>query len=132
MRQRRHTYYSEKRLSQPTHLRRVALWFSLAALALALPLMVNLVGRLEAEQRMRTEIRQLSQKVTAAEAELADVQRALEHAKSDAFLDEWARSHRWTLPGEIPVVPAADTEVDSDAAIWWQRFVEKRTTPSDR
>ncbi len=105
------------------------LWFSLGALLLALPLMLNLSSRLQSEARMRAEVEQQAREVAALESQVAALQEALAHARSDAFVEAWARTHRWARPGEVPIIPA---DLQPTPSPWWQQFIEQAATQRER
>jgi hypothetical protein len=101
---------------------RLLVWFSLGALLLSLPLMVNIVGRAQAQSRLQAEVNRVSQSIQTDEAKLKGLRSAYEHAKSDAFVEEWARVRaRWGRDGEVVVVPPASGEV---ARLWWEDFLK--------
>lgn len=101
---------------------RLLVWFSLGALLLSLPLIVNIVGRAQAQARLQAEVNRVSQAIEMDETKFRGLQSALEHAKSDAFVEEWARVRaRWGREGEVVVVPPASGEV---ARLWWEDFIK--------
>jgi hypothetical protein len=101
---------------------RLLVWFSLGALLLSLPLMVNIVGRAQAQARLQAEVNRVSQAIQTDEAKYKGLQNAMAHAKSDAFVEEWARVRaRWGREGETVVVPPASGEV---ARLWWEDFLK--------
>lgn len=83
--------------------------------------MVNIVGRIQAQARLQVEVNRVSQTIQADEKKLKGLNNALAHAKSDAFVEEWARVRaRWGRDGETVVVPPASGEV---ARLWWEDFL---------
>jgi hypothetical protein len=101
---------------------RLLTWFAVGALLLALPLLFNIVSRVEAQMRMWSEVQRMTQQVNAAEARLAGLRAALNYAQSDAFVEEWARVYaRWSKEGEVIVVPPAPREA---ARLWWESFLK--------
>lgn len=101
---------------------RLLVWFSLGALLLSLPLMVNIVGRAQAQARLQAEVNRVSQTIQMDENKFKGLNTALEHARSDAFVEEWARVRaRWGKDGEVVVVPPASGEV---AHLWWEDYLK--------
>ena len=108
--------------SSPSTANRLLIWFSVGALLLALPLLFNIVSRVQAEMRMWSEVERMTQQVNATEAKLAGLRAALDYAQSDAFVEEWARVYaRWGREGEVVVVPPAAREV---TRLWWEDFLK--------
>jgi cell division protein FtsB len=108
--------------STPSAASRLLVWFSLGALLLSLPLMVNIVGRAQAQARLQAEVNRVAQTIQTDEAKLKGLNNALAHAKSDAFVEEWARVRaRWGKDGEVVIVPPASGEV---ARLWWEDFIK--------
>lgn len=108
--------------STPAVASRLLVWFSLGALLLSLPLMVNVVGRLQAQARLQAEVNRVSQSIQMDENKLKGVNNALAYAKSDVFVEEWARVRaRWGKDGEVVVVPPASGAV---ARLWWEDFIK--------
>jgi cell division protein FtsB len=121
----RHTSFDVE-TSQPTPSSRLLLWLSIALLVLSVPLAVNIVGRIQAEARMRAEVERLTSEVTRDEKCLAQLDNAVAYARTDAFVEQWAREReRLSKPGEVSVVPAAASGVQP-AALWWEDFVDCR------
>lgn len=101
---------------------RLLVWFSLGALLLSLPLMVNIVGRAQAQARLQAEVNRVTQTIQKDEDKFKGLNNALAHARSDAFVEEWARVRaRWGKDGEVVVVPPASGEV---ARLWWEDFLK--------
>ncbi|BCX04166.1 MAG: hypothetical protein KatS3mg053_2104 [Candidatus Roseilinea sp.] len=110
------------RVSSPSTVNRLLIWFSIGALLLSLPLVFNIVYRVQAEARMRAEVERMTQQVSAAEAKLSGLRAALDYARSDAFVEEWARVRaRWGKEGEIIVVPPVPRET---TRLWWEDFLK--------
>ncbi|MCS7056480.1 MAG: hypothetical protein NZM18_09970 [Thermoflexales bacterium] len=108
--------------SSPSTVNRLLVWFSIGALLLSLPLALNIVSRVEAEARMRAEVERMTQEVSAAEAKLAGLRAALDHARSDAFVEAWARVQmRWSKQGEVIVVPSTARR---SSHLWWEDFLK--------
>ena len=105
-----------------TSTNRLLTWFSIGMLLLSLPLLVNIVGRVQAETRMQTEASRMTQQLTANKAKLVGLHNALDYAKSDAFTERWARAWaRWGKDGETVVVPPASGET---VHLWWEEFLK--------
>jgi len=101
---------------------RLLVWFSLGALLLSIPLMVNIVGRMQAQARLQAEVNRISQSIETDGTKLKGLRNALEHARSDAFVEEWARVRaRWGKDGEVVIVPPASGEV---TRLWWEDFIK--------
>ncbi len=101
---------------------RLLIWFSIGALLLSLPLTFNIVSRLQAEARMRAEVERMTQEVSTAETKLAGLRAALDYARSEAFVEEWARVRaRWGREGEVIVVSPVMRE---PPYLWWEDFLK--------
>jgi cell division protein FtsB len=108
--------------SSPSTANRLLVWFSIGALLLSLPLLFNVVTRLQSESRMQAEVDRISQQVSASEARLAGLRNALDYAKSDAYVEQWARARaRWGRDGEVVVVPPASGDA---SRLWWEDFLK--------
>ncbi|MDW8054687.1 MAG: hypothetical protein RMJ86_09085 [Anaerolineae bacterium] len=90
--------------------------------ALSISLLVNIPSRLEALARVESEVQRLSRVVQCEEAMLAGLQAAAQYARSDAYVERWARQHHRTKPGEVLVVLP---EASSPQQVWWAPFVGK-------
>ncbi len=101
---------------------RLLLWFSVGAIVLSLPLLINIMGRVDAESRMQSEVTRVTQKLATDETKLVGLTKALAYAKSDAFTERWARvSARWGRDGEVVVVPPTSGET---IHLWWEEFLK--------
>lgn len=89
-----------------------------------MPLLFNTVGRVQAEARMQAEVDRMTRQVEATQAKLTGLRNALAHAKSDAFVEYWARVQaRWSRPDEVVVMPPMS---DEPAALWWEDFLKQQ------
>lgn len=114
------THKFEQASSKTTN--RLLIWFSIGALLLSLPLLLNIVGRVQAEARMQAETTRMSAQIAADELRLQGLKNALDYAKTDAFTERWARAWaRWGRDGEVVVVPPASGET---AHLWWEEFLK--------
>ena len=104
---------------------RALLWFSVTAIVLSVPLMVNLVGRMRAEAEMRAAVQQLTAQVDENKLKLVQLQEALDYAKSSAYTERWARVQaHWARPGEIVVIsPATNNLSEVPPRLWWEAFL---------
>src|SRR6266542_2715150 len=85
---------------------RILTWAAVIMISLSLPLVINFVGRLQAEERMAQAVQQRAEQVRKAQIRLAQVHDALDYANSDAFTERYAREQaRYARPGEVVVVP---------------------------
>lgn len=106
----------------PPAVNRLLVWFSVGALLLSLPLAFNIASRLQAEARMRAEVERMTREVSIAEAKLVGLRAALDYARSELFVEEWARVRsRWSKEGEVVVVPSMTRE---PAYLWWESFLK--------
>jgi hypothetical protein len=100
---------------------RALLWFSIAAIILSLPLLINIVGRVQAEAEMRAAVQQMTAQVDENKLKLVQLQEALDYAKSNAYTERWARVQaHWTRPGETVVISPA---TDGPPRLWWEAFL---------
>lgn len=84
--------------------------------------MVNIVGRAQAQARLQAEVNRVTQTIQKDEDKFKGLNNALAHARSDAFVEEWARVRaRWGKDGEVVVVPPGSGEV---ARLWWEDFLK--------
>jgi hypothetical protein len=112
---------SPRRLRPSSPWNRLLIWLSVAAITLSLPLIFNVAARLQAEARMATEVARMTQQVQDAELRLARLRAALDYARSDAFVERWARVHaRWSKVGEVVVVPPV---TEQEPRVWWEDFL---------
>lgn len=109
-------------VSSSSTVNRLLIWFSIGALLLSLPLAFNIISRVQAEARMRAEVERMTQEVSTAETKLAGLRAALDYARSESFVEEWARVWaRWSREGEVIVVPPATRETPR---LWWEDFLK--------
>jgi hypothetical protein len=114
--------YSFEHAQPPSTTNRLLIWFSIGALLLSLPLLFNIVYRAQAESRMQAEVDRMTQQVDAAEARLAGLREALAYARSDVYVEHWARVRaRWGKDGEVVVVPPAS---GVSSRLWWEDFLK--------
>ena len=114
--------FEQTKSSAATTTNRLLTWFCVGALLLSLPLLLNIVGRMQAEESMQTETIRMSQQLTADEIKLSGLRNALDYAKSDAFTERWARTWtRWGKEGEVVVVPPTSGEASH---LWWEEFLK--------
>jgi cell division protein FtsB len=108
-------------------LNRALVWFSIAAIVLSVPLVVNLVGRLQAEAQMRAAVQQMSARVDDNKTKLVQLQEALDYAKSSAYTERWARAQaHWAKPGETVVIDATKpSSAEAPPQLWWEAFVTR-------
>ncbi len=110
------------RISLPSAVNRLLVWFSIGALLLSLPLAFNIASRLQAEARMRAEVERMRREVNMAEAKLVGLRAALDYARSEPFVEEWARVRaRWSKEGEVVVVPPM---THAPPYLWWESFLK--------
>jgi hypothetical protein len=94
-----------------------------------LPLVANILGRIEAETKMRTEHQRLTTEVQRSEKCLQELDNAVEYAKSDAYVEQWAREReRLGKPGEVVIVPASGGPGVQPARPWWESQVDCRSS----
>jgi hypothetical protein len=93
---------------------------------LSLPLLINYVGRLQAEARMASEVQLRAERVKKSEITLIQLRDALEYARSDAFTERYAREQaRYAKPGEVVVVPSGVQDPATPHRAWWEDFVHQ-------
>jgi len=112
---------------EPQHNSRIAALFITLLIGLSttlsLTMLVNLPARLDALRRVESEAQRLSRVVQCEEKTLAGLQAAMEYARSNAFVEQWARQHHRTQPGEVLVIFPQDTTAPPSP--WWAPFVGK-------
>jgi len=110
--------------SGPSTYNRALLWFAGVAIAISLPLLFNLVGRIQGEQAMRSAREQMAAQVKTNQLQYEQLQQALAYAQSAAYTEHWARQQaHWARPGEVVVMmPRNATEA---ARPWWDAFVTR-------
>lgn len=114
--------YQFDQVSSPSTANRLLIWFSIGALLLSLPLLFNIMYRVQAEARMQAEVNRMTQQVSATETKLHGLRNALVYARSDAYVEQWARVRaRWGKDGEVTVVPPASGE---SSRLWWDDFLK--------
>ncbi len=75
-------------------------------LAIGLLLAINFSGRIAAGQRIQRDRQALEAEIATLEAEQAVLQQDLEFARSDQYVEAWARSEgKMIREGEVLVVP---------------------------
>jgi hypothetical protein len=95
---------------------------------LSLPLLFNFVKLVQTEDRMTVDVHNSADLVNKSEIRLAQWRQALEYAKSDSFVERYAREQmRFAKPGEIVVIPPAAQDVSKPRAPWWEEFVKPAT-----
>ncbi len=98
---------------------RLLTWTALILLILSLPLLFNLMGRLDAEAHVRTAVDQLSTQVAQAEARRDQLKARLDYVTSEAYVERRARvEYRLVRRGEIAVVPPSVQNAAPPRAIW--------------
>jgi hypothetical protein len=104
---------------------RLLLALFIVSLLMSLPLALNIVGRIQAEARMRAEFDRLAVEVQDGEHCLAQLSEAVEYAKTDAYVERWAREReRLGKEGETVIVPASSQTGVSPARPWWEEQVD--------
>ena len=126
------TVASASSFDQPlTSTARILTWAAVIMILLSLPLVINFVGRLQAEQRMADEVQRRAAQVQKAQKTLSQVRDALEYAKSDAFTERYAREQaRYAKPGEVVVVPPGAQDPAKPRKAWWEDFVTLGDEPA--
>src|SRR5437868_14170028 len=116
------TVASASSLDQPQEsTARILTWAAVIMILLSLPLVINFVGRLQAEQRMADEVQRRAQQVQKAQITLSQVREALDYAKSDAFTERYAREQaRYAKPDEVVVVPPGVQDPAKPHKAWWE------------
>jgi cell division protein FtsB len=115
----------EAESAQPTSTNRLLIALFVFSLLLSLPLAVNIVSRIQAEAKMRSEYDRLSIEVKRGEKCVAELDSAVEYAKSDAYTERWAREQeRLGKEGEIVIVPASSGNSVQQARPWWEQQVD--------
>lgn len=89
----------------------------------------------------REELRELEAELAATESENVDLEERLEHARSPAAAEEWARKNGWANEDEVSVVVVApsvqaspsdapgtteEPKPSSNRAAWWDLFFGER------
>lgn len=98
---------------------RVLTWAALILLILSLPLMFNLMGRLDAETRTRMAVNQMSTRVAEAEARRDQLKARLDYVTSEAYVERRARvEYRLVRRGEIPIIPPSVQNAAPPRSIW--------------
>lgn len=101
------------------------LLFTVGVLLLAVPLALNVMNRVRAEERMRQAVAQMSAQAELNKQKLIHLSSAEAFVRSDAYVEHWARvQQRWVKNGEVPVIVAADPLV-SDSQPWWEQFLNQ-------
>jgi cell division protein FtsB len=111
--------------SQYTIARRLLIALFAFSVLMSLPLAVNILSRIQAEAKMRAEQERLTTEVERTEKCLQELDTAVEYAKSDAYVESWAREReRLGKQGEIVIVPASNGSAVHQARPWWEERVD--------
>jgi hypothetical protein len=111
--------------SQPITASRLLIALTVFSLLISLPLLVNIVSRVQAETRMRAEYERLAQQVAVDEKCLSQLNETVAFAKTDAFAEQWAREReRLGRDGETVIVPANDGVTVQAAGPWWEQRID--------
>ena len=110
--------------SGPSTYNRALLWFAGVAIAISLPLLINLLGRIQSEHAMRSASEQMAVQVKNNQLQYEQLQAALAYAQSPAYTEQWARQQaHWARSGEVVIMMPRDaTEV---ARPWWDAFITR-------
>jgi hypothetical protein len=115
----------ESESSQPITASRLLIALTVFSLLFSLPLLINIVSRVQAETRMRAEHERLAQQLAIDEKCLAQLNDAVAFAKTDAFAEQWAREReRLGKDGEVVIVPATDGDTVQPARPWWEERID--------
>lgn len=99
------------------------LGFTLLTWLLLLPLVVNVAGRIEALSRVRAEIQRMQDQLERDAARVDNLRAALDYARSESFVEYWARTQqRWSRADEVVVVVPDGRR---PAYLWWESFLEQ-------
>ncbi len=102
------------------------LLFAVGALLLALPLALNVMNRVRAEQRMRQAVAQMSAQTELNKQKLARLADAEAYVRSDAYIEHWARvQQHWVKNGEVPVIVSATDSLKPKSQPWWEQFLNQ-------
>jgi cell division protein FtsB len=111
--------------SQYTIARRLLIALFAFSVLMSLPLAVNILSRIQAEAKMRAEQERLTTEVERTEKCLQELDTAVEYAKSDAYVESWAREReRLGKQGEVVIVPASNGSAVHQARPWWEERVD--------
>ena len=98
---------------------RLLTWAALILVILSLPLLFNLMGRLDAEARTQQAVDRMSTQVGEAEAKRDQLKARLEYVTSEAYVERRARvEYRLARRGEIPIIPPAVQNAALPKGIW--------------
>lgn len=98
---------------------RLLTWAALILLILSLPLVFNLMGRLDAQARTRMAVEQMSTQVAESEARRDQLRARLDYVTSEAYVERRARvEYRLARPGELPIIPPAVQNAAPPRSIW--------------
>jgi cell division protein FtsB len=93
-------------------------WFTatqviiVVAIVCTLALGLDFSRRVASTRRIQGELQQLSADLGREQARNTQLQAQLDYVKSDAYVEDWARSEeKWVRPGEYLVVPVIATPV---------------------
>jgi cell division protein FtsB len=105
--------------------RRLLVALFVFSVLMSLPLAVNILSRIQAETKMRTEQERLTTEVERSEKCLQELDNAVEYAKTDAYVESWAREReRLGKQGEVVIVPASNGSSVKQARPWWEERVD--------
>lgn len=102
------------------------IWFTLGMLLLCLPLMLNVVNRVQAERKMREAVTQMSAQVQVHQERLKRLETAETYARSDAYVERWARvQQHWVKNGEVAVIVPGTGPAQTQPQPWWEQFLNQ-------
>lgn len=108
----------------PTSVSRILLLASAGLILMSLPLMIRLLDRLSYESTARAQVEVVAAQVKSKERELGNLREALAHARSDEYVEYWARVQmRMGKPGETIVIPSDGSGAIRPVTPWWQDYV---------
>ena len=100
-------------------------WAAVIMIVLTVPLVLNFVGRVQAEAKVNEEVQRRSEWVKKGEQTLKELQQAVDYAKTSAFTERYAREQaRYARPGEVVVIPPNAQDATHPQRVWWQDFVK--------
>ena len=102
-------------------------WLIVAAL-IALPFLAEFNARLTQSRELDAQQAALSTQINTENARHEALLKLQDWAKSDKYVEYWARSARMTKPGEVAVVPIA---AQANPATSIARTTPISTTPND-
>ena len=105
---------------------RALLWFTLCVVLLVLPLLLNVVNRVQAEQRMQAAVTQMSAQVQIHQEKLKRLEAAEAYARSDAYVERWARvQQHWIRNGEVAVIAPSTSPLQMQPQPWWEQVLNQ-------